>query len=56
MPANNNSIRGAVGLYHQNPKIDYFLRTPDNNLKPEEAVHYILGYEYNNDNKLIFQG
>lgn len=55
MPANNNSIRGAVGLYHQNPKIDYFLRTPDNNLKPEEAVHYILGYEYNNDNKLIFR-
>jgi len=55
MPARNNSIRGAVGIYHQNPKIDYFLRTPDNDLKPENAVHYILGYEYNNDNKLIFR-
>lgn len=54
-PALNNSIRGAVGLYHQNPKIDYFLRTPENDLKPEDAVHYILGYEYNNDNKIIFR-
>lgn len=54
-PARNNSIRGAVGLYHQNPKLDYFLRTPDKDLKPESAMHYILGYEYNNDNKIILR-
>ncbi|HMS66351.1 MAG TPA: carboxypeptidase-like regulatory domain-containing protein [Ignavibacteria bacterium] len=54
-PAHNNSIRGAFGVYHQNPKIDYFLRTPENDLKPEDALHYILGYEYNNDNKIIFR-
>ncbi|MBL8006356.1 MAG: TonB-dependent receptor [Ignavibacteria bacterium] len=52
---NLNSVRGAAGIYHQYPKLDYFVRSPENKLNPEEAVHYILGYEYNNDNKLIFR-
>jgi hypothetical protein len=50
-----NSIRGAVGIYHQYPKLEYYFRSDNNDLKPEEAVHYILGYEYNEDGNYIFR-
>jgi CarboxypepD_reg-like domain/TonB dependent receptor-like, beta-barrel/TonB-dependent Receptor Plug Domain len=47
------AIRGAVGIYHQYPYIDNYFRAENNYLKPEEAVHYILGYEFNEDGKYI---
>ncbi|MDZ4712460.1 MAG: carboxypeptidase-like regulatory domain-containing protein [bacterium] len=50
-----NALRGAFGLYHQNPKLENFLRADDNNLKPEDALHYILGYEFNRDGNYIFR-
>lgn len=50
-----NSLRGAVGVYHQIPKLEYFFRAENNDLKPEEATHYILGYEYNQDGNYLFR-
>ena len=50
-----NSIRGATGIYHQYPKLEYYFRADNNNLKPEEATHYILGYEYNQDGNYLFR-
>ena len=47
--AKNHIVRGAAGIYHQFPKLDYYARSESYNLKPEEARHYILGYEYNID-------
>ncbi len=38
-------IRGAVGLYHQFPRLEYYAQTPNFDLNPEQAIHYILGYE-----------
>lgn len=49
------TIRGAVGIYHQYPFIDNYLRAENNFLKPEEAVHYILGYEFNKDGNNIIR-
>lgn len=49
------AIRGAVGIYHQYPYIDNYLRAENNFLKPEEAVHYILGYEFNKDGNNIIR-
>lgn len=43
----DHNIRGAVGIYHQFPELQYYYQTPNSNLKPEEAIHYILGYEFN---------
>jgi len=40
-------LRGAVGLYHQFPRLEYYAQSDNNNLKPEQATHYILGYELN---------
>ena len=50
-----NTLRGAVGVYHQYPKLEYYFRADDNDLKPEEATHYILGYEFNKEGKYIFR-
>jgi len=38
-------LRGAVGLYHQFPGLEYYAQTTNFELKPEQATHYILGYE-----------
>lgn len=43
----DNVIRAAGGLYHQYPSLQYYAQSINNNLKPEQAVHYILGYEIN---------
>lgn len=53
--AENNVVRGAVGYYHQYPGIEDYLRSEENDLDAQNAIHYILGYEYNNANKLIFR-
>lgn len=51
----NNVLRGAFGIYHQYPNINDYYRTIDNGLNPESAMHYILGYEFNEDGKIIFR-
>jgi hypothetical protein len=38
-------VRGAVGIYHQFPRLEFYAQAPNYDLKPEEATHYILGYE-----------
>lgn len=55
MLSNNHSVRGAFGLYHQYPNLSNYSRSISNNLSPESALHYILGYEYNKENKIIFR-
>lgn len=50
-----NALRGAAGIYHQIPKLEYFFRAEGNDLKPEQAIHYILGYEFNKDGNYIFR-
>lgn len=40
-------LRGAVGIYHQFPKLEYYAQSQNYSLKPEQATHYILGYEFN---------
>jgi hypothetical protein len=51
----NSFLKGAAGIYHQNPALPYFLRGNTTNIKPEQAIHYILGYEYNRDNNYILR-
>lgn len=54
--AKNNVVRGAIGIYHQFPKLEYYARSENYSLKPEEATHYILGYEYNvNEGVFLFR-
>ncbi|MEO8210884.1 MAG: TonB-dependent receptor [bacterium] len=53
--ARYNSVRGAYGLYHQYPNVEYYFRANNNDLKPEQATHYILGYEFNKDGNYIFR-
>ena len=53
--SNTNVLRGAFGIYHQYPNINDYYRTIDNSLNPERAMHYILGYEFNEDGKIIFR-
>lgn len=43
----DNVLRASVGLYHQYPALQYYAQRENNNLKPEQAAHYILGYEIN---------
>lgn len=40
-------LRGAVGIYHQFPRLEYYAQSDNFSLKPEQASHYILGYEFN---------
>ncbi|MGH2574273.1 MAG: TonB-dependent receptor [Ignavibacteria bacterium] len=51
--AKDNVIRAAAGLYHQYPALQYYAQSFDKKLKPEQAVHYILGYELNKMNGLL---
>lgn len=52
----NNIVRGALGIYHQFPNLEYYAQSENFNLKPEEATHYILGYEYNlNEGLFLFR-
>lgn len=46
-------LRGAVGLYHQFPRLEYYAQSDNFNLKPEQAAHYILGYEFNKSEGLF---
>ncbi len=46
-------LRGAVGLYNQYPKLEYYAQTNNFELKPEQATHYILGYEFNKNEGLF---
>jgi vitamin B12 transporter len=46
-------LRGSVGIYNQFPKLEYYAQTTNYNLKPEQATHYILGYEFNKSEGLI---
>lgn len=55
MISNFHSLRGAFGLYHQYPNLSNYSRSVSNNLDGEAALHYILGYEYNRENKIIFR-
>jgi vitamin B12 transporter len=50
-------IRSALGIYHQYPRPQYYINrsTFQTIINPEAANHYILGYEFNNDGKLIFR-
>lgn len=45
--AKDMTLRGAVGIYHQFPRLEYYAQSDNYNLKPEQATHYILGYEFN---------
>ncbi len=49
----DNVIRASVGLYHQYPSLQYYSQSIDNSLKPEQATHYILGYEIDKLNGLF---
>jgi outer membrane receptor for ferrienterochelin and colicin len=51
----NSFIKGATGIYHQNPALQYFVQGNTTDIKPEQAIHYILGYEYNRDNDYILR-
>lgn len=54
--AKDQILRGAVGLYHQFPRLEYYAQSENNSLKPEQATHYILGYEYNvNEGVFLFR-
>jgi outer membrane receptor protein involved in Fe transport len=48
-------LKGATGIYHQFTTLNNYLLGGDTLLKPEQATHYILGYEYNRDNDYIFR-
>ena len=48
-----NVIRGTVGMYHQYASLRSFEGAFDNDLKPEQAIHYILGYEFNKDGDIV---
>lgn len=49
------ALRGAIGQYHQFPKLEDFFRSQDNNLNAEGATHYILGFEFNKEGNYIFR-
>jgi len=48
-------LKGATGIYHQYASLSDYALSIGNNLKPQQAIHYILGYEYNRDNDFIFR-
>lgn len=53
--SNYQSVRGAVGIYHQYPNLTDYSRSENNDLNAEEAFHYILGYEFNKEGNIIFR-
>ena len=48
-------LKSAVGIYHQNPQLDNFIQSGRTDFNPMQAVHYILGYEYNHKGDYIFR-
>lgn len=48
-------LKGATGIYHQYASLQDYALSYNNNLKPQQAIHYILGYEYNRDNDFILR-
>ena len=48
-------IKGATGIYHQYTSLGNNINGNNSNLGPEEAIHYILGYEYNDDGDYIIR-
>lgn len=48
-------LKGATGIYHQYAGLSDYTLSFNNNLKPMQAIHYILGYEFNRDNDFIFR-
>jgi hypothetical protein len=49
-------VRSAAGLYNQYPALEYYAQANNYNLKPEQAIHYILGYEFNkNEGVFLFR-
>jgi vitamin B12 transporter len=48
-------LKGATGIYHQYAALSDYTLSFNNNLKPQQAIHYILGYEYNRDNDFILR-
>lgn len=53
--AKYNVVRGAVGLYHQYVTPQNYLNANNNDLSAEDAIHYILGYEYNQEGDIVFR-
>lgn len=54
--AKDHIVRATVGLYHQYPDLQYYAQTSSYDLKPQEAAHYILGYEFNkNEGVFLFR-
>lgn len=54
--AKDNVLRASVGVYHQYPDLQFYSQSSNNNLKPQQAIHYILGYELNKmDGLLLFR-
>jgi outer membrane receptor for ferrienterochelin and colicin len=53
--AKYNVVRAAIGMYHQYPAPQNYLGAINYDLKPENAIHYILGYEYNKEGDIIFR-
>lgn len=48
-------LKGATGIYHQYASLQDYSLSVNNNLKPQQAIHYILGYEYNRENDFILR-
>jgi vitamin B12 transporter len=48
-------LKGATGLYHQYAALSDYILSYNNDLKSQQAIHYILGYEYNRDNDFILR-
>lgn len=46
----DHTIRGAIGIYHQYADLQYYAQSNNFDLKPQQATHYILGYEFNKNN------
>ncbi|MBS1514664.1 MAG: TonB-dependent receptor [Bacteroidetes bacterium] len=53
--AKYNVVRGAIGLYHQYATPQNYLSANNNDLVAEDAMHYILGYEYNKEGDIVFR-
>ena len=51
--AKDHILRGTVGIYHQFPRLEYYAQASNFALKPEQATHYILGYEFNKSEGLF---
>ncbi len=48
-------LKGAAGIYRQDPSLQYYSQMNTTGLSPEKAVHYILGFEFNSENDYILR-